>query len=155
MNKVSKLLLFKFFQPKYWFLIHLVFSLFWCYAYFCLNPFIHNALFLYPLKTTEKLRVFWCFQGEERGCIGNKWATYLPPTYKGSLPNLASNICFYWFLQSLYHHSFLKSSRVTNFDLPWNVFCNTHKRNLLKRRVLKLNWITPVVESFSDTVTKL
>ena len=25
------------------------------------NPFIPNAPFLYPLKTSEKLKVFWCF----------------------------------------------------------------------------------------------
>ena len=29
-----------------------------------LNPFVPNAPFLYPLKT--------CFQGVEKGCIGNK-----------------------------------------------------------------------------------
>ena len=30
-------------------------------------PFVPNAPFLYPLKT------FWCFQGVEKGCIGNEW----------------------------------------------------------------------------------
>ena len=38
------------------------------------NPFVPNALFLYPLKTSENHKVFWCFQGVEKGCIGNKWA---------------------------------------------------------------------------------
>ena len=28
-----------------------------------LNPFAPNGPFLYPLKTSENLRVFWCFQG--------------------------------------------------------------------------------------------
>ena len=28
-----------------------------------LNPFVPSASFLYPLKTSENLRVFWCFQG--------------------------------------------------------------------------------------------
>ena len=28
------------------------------------NPFIPNALFLYPLKTSENGKVFWCFQGD-------------------------------------------------------------------------------------------
>ena len=32
-----------------------------------------NAPFLYPLKTSEKLRVFWCFQGVEKGYIRNEW----------------------------------------------------------------------------------
>ena len=35
-------------------------------------PFVPNVLFLYPLKTSENLKVFWCFQGVEKGCIGNE-----------------------------------------------------------------------------------
>ena len=35
-----------------------------------LNLFVSNTPFLYPLKTSEDLMVFWCFQGEEKGCIG-------------------------------------------------------------------------------------
>ena len=38
-----------------------------------INPFVPNAHFLYPLKTSENRKVFSCFQGEENGCIGNKW----------------------------------------------------------------------------------
>ena len=37
------------------------------------NPFISNTPFFYPLKTSESLAVFWCFQGVEKGCIGNEW----------------------------------------------------------------------------------
>ena len=36
------------------------------------NPFTPNAPFLYPLKTTENLMVFWCFQGVEKRCIGKE-----------------------------------------------------------------------------------
>ena len=35
-----------------------------CESWF--NPFIPNAPFLYPLKTSENLTV-------EKGCLGNKW----------------------------------------------------------------------------------
>ena len=35
------------------------------------NPFAPNALFPYPPENICK--VFWCFQGVEKGCIGNKW----------------------------------------------------------------------------------
>ena len=35
------------------------------------NPIFPNATFLYPLKI-ENLKVFWCFQGVEKECIGNK-----------------------------------------------------------------------------------
>ena len=38
-----------------------------------INPFIPNAPFLYPLKTSENRKVFWCFQGMEKGCMGDKW----------------------------------------------------------------------------------
>ena len=31
----------------------------------CFNPFVPNALFLYPLKT--------CSQGVDKVCIGNEW----------------------------------------------------------------------------------
>ena len=32
-----------------------------------------NAPFLYSLKTSENGKIFWCFQGIEKGCIGNEW----------------------------------------------------------------------------------
>ena len=38
-----------------------------------LNPFVPNAPFLYLLKTLENRKVFWCFRGVEKGCIGNEW----------------------------------------------------------------------------------
>ena len=38
-----------------------------------LNPFFPNALFRYPLKTSEKLTIFWCFHGVEKGWINNEW----------------------------------------------------------------------------------
>ena len=41
---------------------------------FPINPFVPNAPFLYPLRTSENLMVLRCFQRVEKGCIGNKWA---------------------------------------------------------------------------------
>ena len=38
-----------------------------------INPYFPNAPFLYPLKTSENRKVFWCFQGVEKGCIGKIW----------------------------------------------------------------------------------
>ena len=37
-----------------------------------INPFVPHAPFLYPLKISENRKVFWCFQGVEKGCIGNE-----------------------------------------------------------------------------------
>ena len=36
-----------------------------------INPFVPNAPLLHPLKTSENRKVFWCFQGVEKGCIEN------------------------------------------------------------------------------------
>ena len=38
-----------------------------------INPFIPKTPFLYHLKTSDNLTIFWCFQGVEKGCIGNEW----------------------------------------------------------------------------------
>ena len=38
-----------------------------------INPFVPDAPFLFPLKTSENLTVFWCFQGVEKGCTANEW----------------------------------------------------------------------------------
>ena len=46
------------------------------------NPFVPNAPFLYPLKTSENRKVFLCFQGVEKGCIGNKWVNKIIFGYK-------------------------------------------------------------------------
>ena len=40
-----------------------------------INPFAHNAAFLYLLIRSENRKVFWYFQGVEKGCIGNKWVS--------------------------------------------------------------------------------
>ena len=49
------------------------------------NPFVPNAFFLYPLKSSENLAVFWCFQGVEKGCIGNEWVKYMLATLQRHL----------------------------------------------------------------------
>ena len=41
-----------------------------------INPFISNPPFLHPLETSEHRKVFWCFQGIEKGCIGNEWVNH-------------------------------------------------------------------------------
>ena len=50
----------------------MMFTIFECLStYF--NPFVPNASYLYPLKTSENIKVFWCFQGVQKGCIESKW----------------------------------------------------------------------------------
>ena len=47
--------------------------LFWDQIEAYVNPFAPSASLLYPLKTSENRKVFWCFQVVKKGCIGNKW----------------------------------------------------------------------------------
>ena len=42
-----------------------------------IKPFVSNTPFLCSLKTSKNLTVFWCFQGLEKRCIGNKWVKIL------------------------------------------------------------------------------
>ena len=44
-----------------------------------LNPFVPNAPFLYPLKTSENLTVFLCFQELQKECIGDKCVNPFQP----------------------------------------------------------------------------
>ena len=47
-----------------------------------INPFVPNATFLYPLKTLENRKVFWCFQGVEKACTRNEW---VQPNHNGMM----------------------------------------------------------------------
>ena len=38
-----------------------------------INSFVPNAPFFFRLKTSENRKVFRCFQGIEKGCIGKEW----------------------------------------------------------------------------------
>ena len=40
------------------------------------NLFVPDTPFLYPLKTSENLKVFWYFQGVKKGCIGDEWVKF-------------------------------------------------------------------------------
>ena len=37
-----------------------------------LNPFVPKAPFRHPLETSENRKIFWCFQGVDKGSIGKK-----------------------------------------------------------------------------------
>ena len=58
-------------------------------AFLFINPFVPNSPFLYPLKTSENLTVFWCFKGAEKGCIREKWVHYINNERKKALIYLA------------------------------------------------------------------
>ena len=37
-----------------------------------IDSFVPNSPFIYPLKTSQNLTIFWCFQEVEKGWIGNE-----------------------------------------------------------------------------------
>ena len=53
-----------------------------------IKPFVPNAPFLYTLKTSENLTAFWCFQGLEKGYIGNKWVKDKQSSLVGNIRKL-------------------------------------------------------------------
>ena len=54
------------------FITHKADKTLYCLLFMLFNSFISNAPFLYPLKTSENLTIFWCFQRVEKGCIWNE-----------------------------------------------------------------------------------
>ena len=44
------------------------------------KKFVPNAPFIYPIKTSENITIFWCFRGVEKECIGNRCVTRLSRT---------------------------------------------------------------------------
>ena len=71
-------------------------SIYWVafYNIFIFNPFFPNTFFLYLLRTSENLTVFWCFHCVEKGCIGNKWVNAY---YATDLFLYPLKICFLMF----------------------------------------------------------
>ena len=54
----------------------------------CINSFVHNAPFLYPLKTSENLNVFWYF----KGALGVNVKAKVNVTAKDVLRNLPKSM---------------------------------------------------------------
>ena len=95
-----------------------------------LNPFVPNTPFLYPLKTSENRKIFGCFQGIEKRCIGNKW---VKRTFKTGVPGPES---------MNQHHRIYPTQPRTIATSPSPTF---HRRNhLLRRTLVKLNWVAGI-----------
>ena len=72
------------------------------------NPFVSNAPLLYHLKTSENCKVFWCFQGVEKGCTGNERVNKL--IFSNWLWNVLT--CKYIWILFLMVHIFLISNHI-------------------------------------------
>ena len=116
------------------------------------NPFVPNAPFLCPLKKSENLKVFWCFEGIEKGCIGDKWIKNefsLPQQYpKQSSRDLFMtvsntelfakkvNVRNYFRANPKKSHFLLTSNKKVNLNLDDLII----KNNLLIIIVWKISW---------------
>ena len=84
------------------------------------NLFFPNAPFLYPLKTSKNRKVFWCFHGVEKGCIGNEWVKIEIVHITVCLKSLKKKFILY--RESL---SFVEDLEL----LDKLVFCNHYRRS--------------------------
>ena len=85
-----------------------------------LNAFGPNAPFLYPLKKSENLKVFLCFQGVEKECIGNEWVNRKRST---------------WNSLALAHIKFIYQERFTSHLVLW-IFAKFSKTKLFEKKQL-------------------
>ena len=97
-----------------------------------INLFVHNAPFLYLLKT-ENRKIFWCFQGLEKGCIGN-----------GLMSTIESHFQPIVFLETLMVHALwveqcqnIHFFNLSNLKMQLKFFCCFFIRTimLLKQRI--------------------
>ena len=77
------------------------------------NLFLSNALFLDPLKTSENLTFFWCFQGVEKGVLETNGL-------KCILVYDLLRLLIY-FILSLYALNFTSRQQNQNFSFKFNI----------------------------------
>ena len=105
-----------------------------------LNPFILNASFPYPLKKSENHKVFWCFQGVEKGCIGNKWVKIFAKRFSilaAFLSHHESHFSSWFFCDLLLCHFNGQWNRQCGFHIhiPWLVHNPSETYNLRAKRL--------------------
>ena len=102
------------------------------------NQFVPNAPFFYCLKPSENRKVFCCFQGVEKGCIGKKWVKggmedplsitvssnhYKPCELSSIMNNWKKNLTFsYWSISSLSFHTEELTTLISEYNLTFDVF---------------------------------
>ena len=81
------------------------------------KPFIQNVPLLYPLKTLENLTFLWCFQGVEKGCIGNNWVKIQITNHNSKALSKTTNkkTQFFQFFLLLYYHIKLSLQSILHF----------------------------------------
>ena len=108
------------------------------------NPFIPNTPFLYPLKTSENLTFFWCFQGVEKGCIGNKWVKIQITNHnsKALSKTTSKKTQFFEFFLLLYYHT--KLSLQSNLHFCHLLYIDSIR--FPRALILTLKWECPKVD---------
>ena len=127
---------------------------------YILTHFFPMHPFSTPLKTSENHKVFWCFQGVEKGCIGNEWVKNGSWVFS-NVNTFYERMPFSWCRYKIHYRKMRNLPRTTwgslekksgeiRMNLDGNIFfvCNKYNRmirfTLLERRGL------PFQHSFSS-----
>ena len=92
------------------------------------NPFVPSAPFLYPRKTLENLTVSRCFQGLEKGCIGNKWVKFVEIFWDNIFK-------FLWTEFYHYENALIQNSQTSVENSLWTPLAVLHNNIFRHRKV--------------------
>ena len=82
-----------------------------------------------PLKISENRKVFWCFQGVGKGCIGNKWVN----KKKLTINYLLRNCYFYW--ECMWFRPLVGIPMGCNLVLQTYFYITMKESHLLKQKI--------------------
>ena len=117
-----------------------------------INPFFPNVPFLYPLKISENIKVFWWFQWVEKNCNEKKcWNNLLKQTVKW-FPCITHFINFsrkYFFTLKLITHAKVAQHNVMLFEIldSWNsIFVSNGKSDTSSYRKFSFEYMTSSIQ---------
>ena len=104
------------------------------------NPFVPSAPFLYPLKTSENLTVFWCFQEVKKGFFGSKWVNVPLKTLLLSSYTSALHLIIIQYINVEIWVGIV-NTRILNFKWSTLLLALKHRRFLTKGNVKKKQFL--------------
>ena len=84
------------------------------------NLFVPNAPLIYPLKTSENRKVFWCFQGVEQGWIGNRWVNLFQANVPHNTKTVSWLATCLWYIHWLFRRVRFNDSWFVFHDYSWS-----------------------------------
>ena len=99
------------------------------YSFNCFNPVQSSVVLLYPLKTSENPKVFWCFQGLKQWNTRLKWVNL----FQGV--NKSSHWLKHRFTDVLQNNSLKNFKKITVKHLCWSFFLINFWANCTEKRL--------------------